>query len=141
MSRFRRYRQQNGLFHRYDCNWLTKTSVMKENGADQVITSHPAKKQGISIPKDIYKKLSDFIVHELLNHDEHTVITLLDEAEQTFSDIPNLFWYLMHVRLDLEAKGYLRLTEHKDLNNRFLRITHRGMRRLAGAGANRSKSA
>ncbi len=111
---------------------------MKENGEDQVMTSHPAKKQGISIPKDIYKTLSEFIVNELKNHDEHTAITLLDEAEQTFTDIPNLFWYLMHVRLDLEAKGYVRLTEHKDLNNRFLRITHRGMRRLAGAS--RSKS-
>jgi len=116
---------------------LTKLSVMKENGEDVVVTSHPAKKQGISIPKELYTRLSDFIVSELLKQDEHTSITLLEEAEQTFLDIPNLFWYLMHVRLDLEAKGYVRLTEHKDLNNRFLRMTTRGMRRLAGASRSR----
>ncbi len=113
---------------------------MQANGAEQVITSHPAKKQGISIPKDVYTRLSEFIVNELLKQDEHTSITLLEEAEQTFTDIPNLFWYLMHVRLDLEAKGYVRMTDHKDLNNRFLRMTTRGMRRLAGSGSARTQS-
>lgn len=78
-------------------------------------TKHPFKKKGIRVPVVAYNDIVKFIFDELANTADATLTILLRNAEKRLSvyhDISNLVY---HVRLDLEANGFIRLTRYNNL--------------------------
>ena len=96
-----------------------------------ILTAHPSKKHGIIIDHELYNMLSEFILRNLQHGDFVTSLDLLVGAESNFRSVQNLHWYLMHVKLDLEARGFIQMAEHAALRTKFLKITASGIKELA----------
>ena len=96
------------------------------NTAETIITRLPDKKHGISINSDLYYSLVDFIIRSI-NDDRHaTLMSLLVDGETRYPGYPNFYWFLIHVKLDLEAKGLIRAEYDRVMKGNFLKITHEG---------------
>ncbi|MEO7990683.1 MAG: hypothetical protein ABI663_14140 [Chryseolinea sp.] len=63
------------------------------------------------LPEDVYVSISDFIISKLVENEEISFHTLLDEALQSKSlkFEGNLGWCLLRVKHDLEARGVIQI--------------------------------
>jgi hypothetical protein len=95
---------------------------------DHILTSHPVKKHGIAISKELYDTLSRFIIQTISTDSNTTSMSLLVEADAKFPEIANLYWFLIHVKLDLEAKGFIHITPNTSLKSKFLKVTMKGLK-------------
>lgn len=79
-----------------------------ENGK-KILRLHPQGKQGVNINKQKYDKMKNVIIETLTEHKEFTFIELTQEINKKsvgqFDGSIN--WYVVTVKLDLEARGIL----------------------------------
>lgn len=83
----------------------------------------------------IYEMVLDFILDAVHQESELTMIRLLELANVNFPDPleGNLAWHLYHVKLDLEARGLLKVKMiEKDSRQRvqILLLTRKGKERF-----------
>ena len=89
----------------------------------KILTWHPSGKSGVYMARRDYERVSDFIM-SVLKVNQLTMKDLLDRAEvQLAHDVHNIAWYILIVKLDLEARGLigtiLKNTAHR---SPFLRL-------------------
>ncbi len=77
------------------------------NSEDKILTRHPQGKSGVNILRRRYEQVRTFILDTLTQEGEMTYQALNDRAVEELQDnfdgkVP---WYLVTVKLDLEARG------------------------------------
>ena len=75
-----------------------------------VETQRPDGKRGIKILHDIYTNIANYIFGQIKDHRQVTLTTLLTDVEGEFKTCSNIIWLAYHVKLDLEAKGHIKVT-------------------------------
>lgn len=73
------------------------------------MTLHPKGKQGVNISKRKYDQIKDFILQKVKEHQEIAFEELTDLAvdELTSKFDGKVIWYMVTVKLDLEARGLI----------------------------------
>lgn len=76
-----------------------------------IVTVHPVRKRGIRMTQNDYSKIRAFIFSVLKSQNEIRFDTLLDLAEQELKSEFNerLAWYLLHVKIDLQTRGFVKM--------------------------------
>jgi hypothetical protein len=77
----------------------------------KVQTRHPEGKIGISIDREIYSIVSNYIFQSLKKNEASTLASLIDKAKEYFPSRFNnwtLASYLFWIKLDLEARGIIK---------------------------------
>jgi predicted transcriptional regulator len=102
-------------------------------------TLHPIKKSGVVMHEKIYEMVLDFILDAAHQERELTMMRLLEMANLNFPDPleGNLAWHLYHVKLDLEARGLLKIKMiERDNRQRaqILLLTRKGKERFQQRG-------
>ena len=100
---------------------------MKERPSDrvntdeqQIITLHPSRRRGVVIQKVYYRTLRDYILSAIRANKEIAFQHLLEDVKTIFpvGFEGNVSWYLLMVKLDLEARGEIQAF----INNRQERL-------------------
>jgi hypothetical protein len=84
---------------------------MRDVNQFRIQTKHPEGKLGISIDKETYTLVSDYIFTTLKKDEASTLSMLIDRAAEYFPSRFNnwtLNSYLFWIKLDLEAKGIIK---------------------------------
>ncbi len=97
----------------------------------RIETLHPEKKRGYVITADVYDKIRAFIISSLQEYEEVLLKELIDLAHRSIlAPIDNLAWYLVIVKLDLEARGIITCSIAVGLErNQILRIKRKRKKR------------
>lgn len=76
---------------------------------EKISTLHPQGKNGVNIQKRRYDIIKDFILEAIENHGEISFDELTDLAvdELSSSFDGKVVWYMVTVKLDLEARGII----------------------------------
>jgi len=110
------------------------TMMMQEKKVVQML--RPDGKKGVSIPEDQYESLRLFVLAQLDSRGDATLNELIERANDIFQDKidSDLSWYVLQVKLDLEARDLIRLAK-LPYDNRayFLKITRKGKKQTAVA--------
>ena len=74
---------------------------------EKILTLHPQGKQGVNILLRRYTIIKNFILKTIRQRKEITFEELCDMAEEELTDTfdGKVLWYLVTVKLDLEARG------------------------------------
>jgi len=100
---------------------------------DLVWTFKPDGKKGIQMPRKSYEGLANYILNAIDNQDQLTLNALLETAQQEIADSldGDVAWYVLQVKLDLEARDFIRQVP-SSFNKRLflLKITRQGQRKL-----------
>lgn len=80
-----------------------------------IFTKHPEGKKGAVLLKTDYYVICESILSVLLQEEKITFNELIDEVQRrfTFGLMNNIAWRILVVKLDLEAKGLIKVTPHK----------------------------
>ena len=83
---------------------------MREERQYRITTRHPEGKSGISIDRETYTLVSDYIFNTLKKEQASTLALLIDKAAAYFPSFNNwmLSSYLFWIKLDLEARGIIK---------------------------------
>ena len=75
----------------------------------KILTFHPDGKEGVNILKRRYDIIKDFIINTLKAHQPMAFSDLSDLAERELTPTfdGKVVWYVVTVKLDLEARGLL----------------------------------
>ncbi len=75
----------------------------------RILTVHPQEKTGVNILKRKYDVIKDFIIKTITKHKEITYQDLSDLAidELSASFDGKVVWYVVSVKLDLEARNII----------------------------------
>jgi len=75
----------------------------------KIMTLHPQGKKGVNILKRRYDTIKDFIIETIEKHKEITYEELNDQAVKRLMDSfdGKVVWYIVTVKLDLEARGII----------------------------------
>ncbi len=73
---------------------------------ETIVTLHPQGKKGVNILKRRYDYIADFILNTLKNEKTISFEALCDKAEEEIADEfdGKILWYMVTVKLDLEAR-------------------------------------
>ena len=76
---------------------------------EKILTLHPEGKTGVNILKKRYDVIKDFIVETLSEHHEISFEQLTDLAVEKLTETfdGKVLWYVVTVKLDLEARGLI----------------------------------
>ncbi|MEL6810966.1 MAG: hypothetical protein AAFP76_06485 [Bacteroidota bacterium] len=76
---------------------------------ERIMTLHPQGKTGVNILKNRYNFIKDYILKTIENHREITYQQLDDLATKEISAEfdGKVSWYIVTVKLDLEARGII----------------------------------
>lgn len=76
---------------------------------ERIMTLHPQGKAGVNILKRRYDFIKDFIVQTIEAKEEISYEALNDLAEEQLTDTfdGKVGWYIVSVKLDLEARGII----------------------------------
>ena len=76
---------------------------------ERILTQHPQGKAGVHILKRRYDMIRDFIIQTIEKHNEITYEELSDLAIKELSEKfdGKVVWYVVTVKLDLEARGII----------------------------------
>ena len=99
-----------------------------------ITTLRPDGKKGFTMKQHYYESLSAYILGKIKAHENLTMPQLLEYAQH---DLPcesqdMKSWYVLQVKLDLEARDLIRITK-LPYDNRayFLKITRKGKKQTA----------
>lgn len=81
-----------------------------KNTDEKIMTLHPQSKKGVNISLAKYNIIKDFIIKTLKKHKELTFEMLTDIAVSELSDSfdGKVIWYVVTVKLDLEARQIIK---------------------------------
>ena len=84
-------------------------AVPEEKVTERIMTLHPAGKQGVNIDKSKYDMVRQAIEEELRAQPGITFSGLTDAVGERIGDVfdGSVGWYVVSVKLDLEARGVL----------------------------------
>jgi hypothetical protein len=84
-------------------------------GSNIILTKHPEGKKGVCISRTDYFLVSESILSILQQVEKLTLNELIDHVQRQFSMdlINNIAWRILVVKLDLEAKGLIKVVPHK----------------------------
>lgn len=76
---------------------------------ERILTLHPKGKKGVNILRSKYEFIKDFIVQTIQEKGRISFEELSDLAVQKLSDSfdGKVLWYVVTVKLDLEARGLI----------------------------------
>ena len=76
---------------------------------NKILTLHPQGKKGVNIDRDKYETLKEFILQTVESRGQISYQELNELGEDTLSGqfTGSVPWYLVTVKLDLEARGIL----------------------------------
>lgn len=76
---------------------------------ERIMTLHPNGKKGVNILKRRYDIIKDFILKTIEKNCETTYETIAEKAvdELTMTFDGKVVWYIVSVKLDLEARGII----------------------------------
>lgn len=76
---------------------------------EKILTLHPQGKKGVNILRRRYDVILDYILKKIKEHGEITYQDLSDQAEIDLADSfdGKVVWYIVSVKLDLEARGII----------------------------------
>jgi len=76
---------------------------------ERIMTLHPQGKKGVNILKRKYDFIKDYILKTIKEHGEITYQSLDDMAREELRDSfdGKVGWYIVSVKLDLEARGVI----------------------------------
>ncbi|MEM7512113.1 MAG: hypothetical protein AAF388_14360 [Bacteroidota bacterium] len=76
---------------------------------NKILTLHPQGKKGVNIDRDKYETLKEFILQMVEARGQINYQELNEIGENTLSEhfTGSVAWYLVTVKLDLEARGIL----------------------------------
>ena len=101
---------------------MTAKSSDREVNADEcyVQTLHPSRRKGVMMQSSYYWILRNFIMSAIQKNKEIVFQQLVEDAIHMFpiEFDRNVAWYLLMVKLDLEARGEIRAF----INNRYERL-------------------
>lgn len=104
--------------------------------ADNVIfTKHPEGKKGAALPKTDYHVICESILNVLLQEEKITFNELIDQVQTrlAFGLMNNVAWRILVVKLDLEAKGLIKVSPHKyDRHVVHLKLNRRAWKKFYG---------
>ncbi len=74
--------------------------------SDKILTMHPQGKKGVNISREKYDTIRAFILKTLKKHKQISYQDLNDLAEEKLADSfeGSIPWYIVSVKLDLEAR-------------------------------------
>jgi DNA-binding PadR family transcriptional regulator len=104
---------------------------------EQIHTIKPGGGKGMRLRASAYLKLARAILRYLSSNEEITILDLLAKVEaenkKTGKDNGSFVYAALHVKLDLEGRGYLKLERSRSNPGqiqRCIRITRRGRKYL-----------
>ncbi len=76
---------------------------------ERILTLHPAGKKGVNILRSKYDFIKDFILHTIQERGRISFEELSDLAVEQLSDSfdGKVLWYVVTIKLDLEARGLI----------------------------------
>jgi len=76
---------------------------------DKIMTLHPQGKKGVNILRRRYDTIKDFIIETIGKHKEISYEDLNDLAVEKLTESfdGKVVWYIVTVKLDLEARGVI----------------------------------
>ncbi len=76
---------------------------------ERIMTLHPQGKNGVHILKRRYDQIKDFITQTITDHQEisYQELTRIAIIKLTDSFDGKITWYIVSVKLDLEARGII----------------------------------
>lgn len=77
------------------------------NSEEKILTQHPQGRRGVNIKKKKYDQIREYILEVLREKKDMTFELLSDKAVKELSDTfeGKVLWYVVTVKLDLEARG------------------------------------
>ena|SRR5687767_2185146 len=81
-----------------------------------MITLRPDGRPGIRMTREDYNLLAEFILSHMHKYKEITIQELLETAESEFTSkfLSNTGWYALSVKLDLQARGKIKIVQKRD---------------------------
>lgn len=99
---------------------------------ETMVTLRPDGRRGVVMSTRTYDSLSTFILTSLDTTVDYTLNDVLEKAQLKFSDtIDNVAWCTLQVKLDLEARGLIKVVEpvyQKRLF--FIKLTRQGSKKI-----------
>ena len=79
------------------------------NNDEKILTLHPQGKNGVNILKRRYDFIKEFIINTVKDYEEITYAELNSLAVEKLTDSfdGKVGWYIVTVKLDLEARGII----------------------------------
>lgn len=97
-----------------------------------IVTLRPDGRKGAVLTSGMYDALSSFILITLDAEVDLTLNDILEKAHLKFSDtMENIAWCTLQVKLDLEARGLIKVVNpvyQKRLH--FIKLTRKGTRKI-----------
>ena len=91
-------------------------------------TEHPGKGNGITIKQTLYLEIVNFIVSNVRASDKVSLPILLTRSSSKFRNISDIQSYINYVKLDLEAKGLIRMVTVASINMVCVHLTALGLK-------------
>jgi hypothetical protein len=101
---------------------------MKNSEATHITTVHPLKGTGVTMHKSMYDSIVDFIVQSIQTSENVNLSMLLAKSQSYFPKIQNITWFTYQVKLDLEARGLIRIVSLKHVNPLSIQLTTTGIK-------------
>lgn len=102
---------------------------------EHIQTIKPGRAKGVKIRANTYYEVVRSIFQHLSRNDEVTIVDLLSRIESDLQGLSkenaDFIYIVLHVKLDLEGRGYLRLEVSKENPGQLqkcIRMTKRGWR-------------
>lgn len=97
--------------------------------SEVIFTKHPNKRKGVKIEKDAYETVASLILKEIELEKDTTLASLIRVVKEQRGEHPEIADLVYHVKLDLEARGYIKLVpSQSNPTTKVLLITPEGIR-------------
>jgi hypothetical protein len=101
--------------------------------SEMIETLRPDGKKGVVMTEAHYKMLSSYILAALDTEEPFTLSRLLEKVLEDFTETidSDINWYVLQVKLDLEARGFIRTITPAYKKRLFLlKLTRQGQKQL-----------
>jgi hypothetical protein len=100
-------------------------------------TASPDGRKGIKIQKHLYCKIVELIVTALSKIDEISLADVLTLTKEACASHPNIGFVSLQVKLDLEAKRYLKVIRTRYTHQQIISLSRKGKAHFKVQGSGR----